>query len=51
MLQGFLVQQQAICVLLLDDGDNQSLMPSVDEIAIIEELNSILKHFIKPQKF
>ena len=45
MLQRFLEQQKAICAMLLDDGENRSLMPSVDEIATIEELNSILKHF------
>jgi len=31
--------------MLLDDGDNRSLIPSVNEIATTEELNSILKHF------
>ena len=31
--------------MLLDDGENRSLMPSVDEIVTIEELNLILKYF------
>ena len=31
--------------MLLEDGDNQSLMPSMDEIATMEELIEILKHF------
>ena len=36
MLKRFLEQQQAICAMLLEDGDNQSLMPSTDEIATME---------------
>ena len=45
MLKRFLEQQQAICAMLLEDGDNRSLMPSTDEIATMEELVEILKHF------
>ena len=45
MLKRFLEQQQAICAMLLEDGDNQTLMPSTNEIATIEELVEILKHF------
>ena len=36
MLKRFLEQQQAICAMLLEDGDNRSLMPSTDEIATME---------------
>ena len=45
MLKRFLEQQQAICAMLLEDGDNRSLMSSTDEISIIEELVKILEHF------
>ena len=45
MLKRFIEQQQAICAMLLEDGDNRSLMPSTDEIATMEELVEILKHF------
>ena len=45
MLKRFLEQQQAICAMLLEDGDNRSLMPSTDEITTMEELVEILKHF------
>ena len=45
MLKRFLEQQQAICAMLLEDGDNRTLMPSTDEIATMEELVEILKHF------
>ena len=45
MLKRFIEQQEAICAMLLEDGDNRSLMPSMDEITIIEELIEILKHF------
>ena len=45
MLKRFIEQQQAICAMLLEDGDNRSLMPSTDKITIIEELVEILKHF------
>ena len=31
--------------MLLEDGDNRTLMPSTDEIATMEELVEILKHF------
>ena len=31
--------------MLLEDGDNRSLMPSADEIVTMEELVEILKHF------
>ena len=51
MLKRFLEQQQAICAMLLEDGDNQTLMPSTDEIATMEELVEILKHFFKLQIF
>ena len=51
MLKRFLEQQQAICAMLLEDGDNQTLMPSTDEIATMEELVEILKHFFKLQRF
>ena len=44
MLKRFLEQQQAICAMLLEDGDNRTLMPSTDEIATMEELVGILKH-------
>jgi len=45
MLKRFLEQQQAICTMLLEDGDNRSLMPSTDEVTTLEELVKILEHF------
>ena len=45
MLKRFLEQQQAICAMLLEDGDNRTLMPSTDELATMEEFVEILKHF------
>ena len=45
MLKRFLEQQQAICAMLLEDGDNRLLMPSTEEISTMEELVEILKHF------
>ena len=45
MLKRFLEQLQTICAMLLEDGDNQALMPSTNEIATMEELVEILKHF------
>ena len=45
MLKRFLEQQQAICAMLLEDGDNRALMPSTDEISTMEELVKILEHF------
>ena len=51
MLKRFLEQQQAICAMLLEDGDNRTLMPSTDKIATVEELVEILKPFIKLQRF
>ena len=50
MLKRFIEQQEAICAMLLEDGDNRSLMPSTDEITIIEELIEILKHFYQATK-
>jgi len=45
MLKRFLEQQQVICAILLEDGDNRSLMPTMDEITTIEELAKISEHF------
>ena len=50
MLKRFLEQQQAICAMLLEDRDNRSLMPSPEEIATMEELVEILKHFYDATK-
>ena len=48
MLKRFLEQQQAICAMLLEDGDNRSLMPSTNEIATMEEFVKIFSGELYP---
>lgn len=45
MLVRFTEQQQAICAVLLDNREDRQLMPTDEEISIVEELIVILKSF------
>ena len=45
MLTRFIEQQQAICAVLLDSRADRQLMPTDEEISIVEELIVILKSF------
>ena len=36
MLKRFIEQQQAICAMLLEDGDNRSLMPSTLQMKLLQ---------------
>ena len=48
MLVRFTEQQQAICAVLLDSREDRQLMPTDEEISIVEEMIVILKSFREP---
>ena len=45
MLVRFTEQQQAICAVLLDNREDRQLMPTYQEISVVEEMIMILKSF------